>query len=681
MFTIPSILPCVRAIVLLLFHACYSLAAANVLRDPVLRRLDTGATKPSGWLERELKLQAPGLSGQLPYFWSYVNHSMWVGGTSHESPAQFIPYYLNGLVPLSYQVEDDNLNAIRDRYLSYILNQQNISEGCGWLGPDVTLGGNGPREYWSKYLAVEAFESYAEAEPEAKDKVVAALLAHHKQFYKQLSSGAPALNLSRWGFDRSMDGLVGIQWLLDQHYVDLGEEDRALLWALQELLQHETDAVMQSVSDSDGGGYSWKQWFENGDPWAKYNDGEVTGTAHLLRHGVDIGEAMKVGPLLWRMDGSDDSWTNTQVALQWAEKYLHMSDGMYMADEEVQPGSHTASRGTETCSVVETMFSMRTAYEITGNITFMDRLERLAFNSLPAALWPDVTANVYHHCSNQLVTGDSGPYQYNLFFCCSANVHQGWPKFVMSAVQLRDDGRVVISGYAPSTSTLPDGNQVAIEGSYPFADNASITLSQGAAVALRIPCWSEGAVVSIQGELFSEEAKPCTFHNISVSAGATVTVAFKNEIRLHTWQKSDLDGQQLIQGGGTEVHRGPFTFALRPATNVTEAAIDGAPASMKSRAVTATGPWNYALLTSSLKFDGDGANAIPEVPFSATETPPIRIKAQARLVPEWKFGTGARGVAPVPHSPLESTEALEDIELVPFGSTNVRISVFPTLVR
>ena len=32
-----------------------------------------------------------------------------------------------------------------------------------------------------------------------------------------------------------------------------------------------------------------------------------------------------------------------------------------------------------------------------GNITFMDRLERLAFNSLPAALWPDVTASHETH--------------------------------------------------------------------------------------------------------------------------------------------------------------------------------------------------------------------------------------------------------------------------------------------
>ena len=40
-------------------------------------------------------------------------------------------------------------------------------------------------------------------------------------------------------------------------------------------------------------------------------------------------------------------------------------------------------------------------YEVTGNISLMDRLETLAFNSLPAALWPDVTTNVYFHASNR----------------------------------------------------------------------------------------------------------------------------------------------------------------------------------------------------------------------------------------------------------------------------------------
>jgi len=54
-----------------------------------------------------------------------------------------------------------------------------------------------------------------------------------------------------------------------------------------------------------------------------------------------------------------------------------------------------------------------------------DRLETIAFNALPAALWPDATANVYHHANNQIETGPGGPYAYDLYFCCSANVHQG----------------------------------------------------------------------------------------------------------------------------------------------------------------------------------------------------------------------------------------------------------------
>ena len=45
--------------------------------------------------------------------------------------------------------------------------------------------------------------------------------------------------------------------------------------------------------------------------------------------------------------------------------------------------------------------------------------------------WHDPHIQVYHHCSNQL-EADSGEYMYSLFFCCTANVHQGWPKFVLS---------------------------------------------------------------------------------------------------------------------------------------------------------------------------------------------------------------------------------------------------------
>lgn len=203
----------------------------------------------------------------------------------------------------------------------------------------------------------------------------------------------------------------------------------------------------------------------------------------------------------------------------------------YFADEEVG-GLRTPSRGTETCSIVETMFSMRVAYEITGEIGFMDRLEQIAFNSLPAALWPDVTANVYHHATNQLETGSGGPYAYDLYFCCSANVHQGWPKFLFSAVHTmardtapepRKDRRhsrkameteptVVVSGYAPSVSTLSNGAVLTIAGSYPFSDVVVITVSIATGLRLRVPCWSQSAKVTVSG--ITHNAVSCAFFDV-----------------------------------------------------------------------------------------------------------------------------------------------------------------------
>ena len=135
---------------------------ARLLRPPMFQRLPTGATKPLGWLRDELALQARGLSGQLPYFWVYFNQTAWMGGKGKD-PEQFLPYYLQGMIPLSYQLEDANLVQLREQYIAYILANQS-SRADGWLGPPVES--SDPHEYWSKYDMIEALEFFAEAEPQ-----------------------------------------------------------------------------------------------------------------------------------------------------------------------------------------------------------------------------------------------------------------------------------------------------------------------------------------------------------------------------------------------------------------------------------------------------------------------------------------------------------------------------------
>jgi hypothetical protein len=445
----------------------------------------------------------------------------------------------------------------------------------------------------------------------------------------------------------------------------------------------------------------------------------------------------------------------------------------------------------------------------------MDRLERLAFNALPAALWPDVTANVYHHCSNQIdATGSQ--YSYDLYFCCTANVHQGWPKFVMSAVQIKAaspaassptamDARctstdkydahvqqeaqeehqqgasvsagargsaIVVSGYAPTTSTFahPDSAvngdvTITISGQYPFSDDVTITVTVASAdtvsdtigegrvmppattpattpamnpatipvqLLLRVPCWCEGASASTKSGTSSDTSSgtnsstnpstventdsassdaaivtttgaPCTFMPVSLSVpmvssapnsiaegGSVVKLHFTNKIRFYTWvNTSTVDGQAQINAGSTEVHYGPLTFAIRPPSIANATVVNAAFPKIKSRKVKATADaaWNYGLLLDSLAVQWANTS-IGSVPFctgddgllgDASCKSPVTIVGKGRRVPEWKTAGGARGVAPPPRSPLESKEPLEDIVLVPYGSTNVRISVFPQL--
>ena len=60
-----------------------------------------------GWLLRQLETQADGLSGALPHFWSDIQSSSWVGGQSDSGLHERTPYWLNGFVPLAYQLNND----------------------------------------------------------------------------------------------------------------------------------------------------------------------------------------------------------------------------------------------------------------------------------------------------------------------------------------------------------------------------------------------------------------------------------------------------------------------------------------------------------------------------------------------------------------------------------------------
>jgi len=106
-------------------------------REPLLKgkfaMLPLGSVKPKGWLKRELEIMADGLTGHMDSFYHLLQDNGWLG---QEGPPfhsyQWAPYYCDGLVPLAYLLEDDDLIATADKWIGWTLEHPHED---GWIGP------------------------------------------------------------------------------------------------------------------------------------------------------------------------------------------------------------------------------------------------------------------------------------------------------------------------------------------------------------------------------------------------------------------------------------------------------------------------------------------------------------------------------------------------------------------
>ena len=78
-------------------------------RATAFEPLPLGSIKPAGWLKDQLRIQADGLSGHLDEFWPDIKDSAWFGGKAEGW--ERVPYWLDGIVPLAYMLDDPALKA------------------------------------------------------------------------------------------------------------------------------------------------------------------------------------------------------------------------------------------------------------------------------------------------------------------------------------------------------------------------------------------------------------------------------------------------------------------------------------------------------------------------------------------------------------------------------------------
>ena len=605
--------------------------------------------RPTGWLRSQLMIQANGLSGHLDETWPDVGpDSGWLGGKGESWERG--PYYLDGLVPLAWQLDDALLKAKAQKYIEWTIQSQSPS---GIFGPAAN------DDWWPRMVMLKALTQYYEATADPR-----VLLLMTRYFAYQLAE-LPKRPLRDWGKFRWQDNALSVIWLYNR------VPDPSLIKLLHLLRKQGYDWVDEFTA------FPYKERITA--EYIKLDQDQGLKDLALATHGVNNGQAIKTGPVWSLVSGAASDRIAAQHMIAELDRYHGLPNGMFSCDEHL--AGRNPSQGSELCTVVEYMFSLEQSLAITGSAELADRLELLAFNALPGTLSDDMWSHQYNQEPNQVECSlhhkpwtTDGP-ESNLFGlepnfgCCTANFHQGWPKFAANLYMLSADDGLAVIAYAPCEVRATVRNtpvHIVQDTSYPFHGGIRITVSPASALtfplSLRIPAWAIGATTRINGESQPAPA-PGTFVRLerTWTAGDVVELDLPLEPRFATGFRNSIS-----------IHRGPLVFSLPVGEDWVK---------LRDRGMTAdwqiypTRPWNYALVPNSVRVLAD-EDKLKDRPFSAQNSP-IKLSIKARKLSSWRAEDGVADL--IPQSPVKSTEPLEEISLIPYAAAKLRITAFPCL--
>lgn len=625
--------------------------------------LPIGLIQPRGMLQEMLRSQKEGLTSCLDSVYNIVcgDRNGWLGGIGDGWERG--PYWIDGLLPLAYILNDQPLKEKVGKWVEWSLNNQRSN---GNFGPNplpdtyekIKGVQQGMRDdWWPKMVMLKVLQQYYMA---TEDKRVVNFMTRYFKYQQQTLPTYPLGHWTFWANRRGADNLAMVYWLYNI------TKDKFLL-ELAELIHTQT--------------YNWTEVF----------------TGNMIRtlnpypslHCVNVAQGLKA-PVIYYQHHPEKKYLDAVKEGLAALRDCHgFVNGMYGGDERLHGNNPT--QGSELCSAVEMMYSFESMLPITGDIYYADYLEKIAYNVLPTQITDDFMYKQYFQQANQVIVStdmrnffndDNGRQAYGRISgcsCCLTNMHQGWPKFIQNLWYATADNGLAALVYGASqvTAKVGKGQEVTIteDTDYPFRESVRFTIHTEEAVKfpfhLRIPLWCKSARLTVNGESINVGTEKNVILNRQWHSGDKVELVLKMDFNYSRWFENSLG-----------IERGPLVYALKIEEDWRKVEKEG----MTDKVFWEVYPksaWNYALPWKDIKEKALDLSVTPTIapnPWNLKNAP-IEVRIKAVRLPEWRIENHSTSSIPIPTSVRQqlrvSGQKQEEVTLIPYGCTTLRISQFP----
>lgn len=627
-----------------------------------LQEIRYSEVTPEGWLRDTLTAQKEGMPGNLHHIGYPFDRGCWKdkslteGGWSTWWPYEQTAYWIDSMVRTSGLLGDGELYAVVKDQVDAVLHFRDP-----FIGPDE--------------------------------------LREQKRCYRWPTAVLARALYARWSFTGEEAYLRKLQ----EHYLN----DAADYSGYRDIVNVETILRLYGYYGDERLREKAVEAYEKFDrsEEAYSNASSMLSDIVPLQHGVTYNEHAKLAALMYSYTGERRYLEAAVKGYDKLERHAMLPDGVH-AGCEFTYGNET-KWAHESCDIADYTWSMGYLLEATGSSRYADRIERAVLNGAFGAIGPQFRTIQYFSEVNQVIAARNStnieafmnspkmawqPHHYPE--CCVANIGRVIPNYVLRMYQ-KWEGGICVSLYGDS---VYDGEEMKLTqtGGYPFGERVNILVhlkrDGECRLKLRIPYWAEKYTVWKNG-------KPVF---PPVEDGYT-TVLVRNDDRVELlFQKEFRSGKS--PEGGIYFEYGPFLLALKirekweidrlerrqtkefPAYNLY-------PASSWSYCVNGREVPRIRIL------EGKGHPYWDGVPFE--------IRIRARILHHWDLvkrkierpkqghetGLDARqvecGATEVFEDLLLTPELpdaefveknkgdTEEITLVPYGCTNLRLTVFP----